>query len=161
MDKIMSRDQLPQFQSLPAVKGKRVVLVGGCYDLLHYGHYAFFKAAKQEGDVLVVLLESDEFIQKRKKRQPVHTQKQRAEIIAGLEVVDYVVTLPNIEENSDYRAIVEEIQPTVIAVTEGDINIKYKEEHAKAVGGTVKTVVSMLHPFSTSSIIQYANLLSD
>lgn len=161
MDKIMSRDQLPQFRSLPAVKGKRVVLVGGCYDLLHYGHYAFFKAAKQEGDILVVLLESDEFIQKRKKRQPVHTQKQRAEIIAGLEVVDYVVTLPSIKENTEYRAIVEEIQPAVIAVTEGDINITYKEEHAKAVGATVKTVVSMLHPFSTSSIIQYANLLSD
>ena len=161
MDKIMSRDQLPQFRTLPAVKGKRVVLVGGCYDLLHYGHYAFFKAVKQEGDILVVLLESDEFIQKRKKRQPVHTQKQRAEIIAGLEVVDYVVTLPSIKENTEYRAIVEEIQPAVIAVTEGDINITYKEEHAKAVGATVKTVVSMLHPFSTSSIIQYANLLRD
>ena len=128
---------------------------------MHYGHYAFFKAAKQEGDILVVLLESDEFIQKKKKRQPVHTQMQRAEILAGLELVDWVVLLPLIEQNEKYGEIVQKIKPRVIAVTEGDINIKYKEQHAQKVGATVKSVVNMLHPFSTSSIIQYANLLRD
>lgn len=161
MNKIISRDKVSSIRAAKPASEHRIVLVGGCYDLLHYGHYAFFKAAKQEGDTLVILLESDEFIQKKKKRQPVHSQQQRAEILAGLELVDYVVLLPLIETNEEYRALVEEIKPDVIAVTEGDINMKYKEEHAKAVGATVKTVVANLQPFSTSSIIQYASLLSD
>lgn len=161
MNKIISRDHVSQIHSSPEQSKKRIVLAGGCYDLLHYGHYAFFKAAKQEGDTLVILLESDEFIRIKKKRQPVHTQEQRAEILAGLEVIDYVVLLPLIEDNQEYGALVEEIKPAVIAVTEGDPNLKYKQIHAQKVGAEVKTVVGMLHPFSTSSIIQYASLLRD
>ena len=55
-----------------------IVLVGGCFDILHFGHLMFLKNAKEEGKVLVVLLESDEFIKKFKHREPVHKQNERA-----------------------------------------------------------------------------------
>lgn len=142
--------------------GKKVVLVGGCYDLLHYGHFSFLNASKKEGDLLVIALESDEFIKTRKNRSPVHTQNQRAEILAGLEFVDVVIKLPFMESSEDYERLVLAVQPAIIAVTEGDKNIEFKKQHADKVEGAVVKVVSpMVHSYSTSSIIAYANLLRD
>ena len=48
-------------------KDKKIVLVGGCFDLIHYGHLKFLEAAKEQGDFLIVALESDEFIKKHKR----------------------------------------------------------------------------------------------
>lgn len=142
-------------------QGKRIILVGGCYDLLHYGHFSFLKAAKNEGDILVVALESDEFITKRKKRNPVHTQQQRAEILSGLEFVDIVLKLPFMKSDEDYRRLVEDVKPAIIAVTEGDSQLDNKKSQAAAIGAELKVVSPMVHSFSTSSIIEYANLLRD
>ena len=65
----------------------KIVLVGGCFDILHLGHVVFLEKAKKEGDVLVVLLESDEKVRFLKgKGRPVHTQSERAEILSALKV---------------------------------------------------------------------------
>ena len=55
-----------------------IVLVGGCFDVLHFGHISFLNAARLAGKHLYVLLESDEFMIKKKKKKPVHTQEERA-----------------------------------------------------------------------------------
>lgn len=141
--------------------GKQVVLVGGCYDLLHYGHYAFFSHAKQEGDILLVALESDEFIRTRKKRQPVHTQEQRAQMLAAWRMIDGIILLPLMQSNTDYENLVRAVHPSVIAVTSGDPNLKYKQQHAEKVGAQVKEVIQLLDTFSTSSLLQYATIFSD
>ena len=65
-------------------------LVGGCFDLLHFGHLSFLKAAKELADILIICLEPDTTIQRMKKAAPIHTQKQRAEILAELICVDYI-----------------------------------------------------------------------
>lgn len=136
-----------------ALEGKKIVLAGGCFDLLHYGHFTFLRNARKEGDVLVVALESDEFINKRKNRKPVHTQKQRAEILAALEQVDFVLLLPYLESHEDYRKLVQDTRPHIVAVTAGDTYIEYKKKHAESVGAVVKIVSSLLPEFSTTRIL--------
>jgi len=129
------------------------VLVGGCFDLFHYGHLLFLKKARALGEYLVVALEADEFIRKHKQREPIHTQAERAAILRSLRVVDEVLELPSSQTAIDYLKIVKEIQPTVIAVTLGDPQFANKQQQAAAVGAKIVTVTPLIANFSTSSII--------
>lgn len=140
-------------------EGKKIVLVGGCFDLLHYGHFKFLQQAKKQGDILVVALESDEFIVSQKKRKPIHNQMQRAEILASLHMVNVVILLPLLESNQDYADLVTQVHPSVIAVTEGDSNLDYKKKHALLVNAEVRVVTSLLSDFSTTQIMNYENIL--
>ena len=69
--------------------GKKIVHCHGCFDLMHPGHIKHFQAAKNMGDVLVVTITPDKYVDKGPDR-PVFTQNLRAETIAALECVDYV-----------------------------------------------------------------------
>jgi len=74
-------------------QGRRVVLTNGCFDLLHPGHIEYLTAAKRFGDVLVVALNGDRSVRALKGRgRPILPEKARAELLAALAVVDYVVT---------------------------------------------------------------------
>ena len=140
---------------------KKTVLVGGCFDLLHYGHLAFLKNAQKKGEILIVALESDEFISTYKKRKPVHNQQQRAEILASLRFVDFVIKLPLMNGNDSYFSLVKTISPAIIAVTEGDPIITIKQKQADSVGGQLIIASPSLSTFSTSSILSYEALFSD
>lgn len=72
--------------------GRRVVLTNGCFDLLHPGHVALLEAARREGDVLVVALNSDASVRRLKgEGRPIVPQDERAETLLALEAVDRVV----------------------------------------------------------------------
>ncbi len=132
---------------------KRIVLVGGCFDLLHYGHITFLTEAKRHGDMLVVALESDEFIVQHKRKAPIHNHMQRATMLTSLEVVDVVILLPLLAKDQDYLNLIQRIQPHTIAVTEGDPNLHKKQQHADQVQANLEVVTSRVQPFSTSSIL--------
>lgn len=153
MGKIISFKKLKKSRAF--IKGKKTVLVGGCFDLLHYGHLQFLKKAKTVGDFLIVALEPDEFIIKNKKRAPIHKQKERAEILASLEMVNLVILLPLFSKDEDYFNMVKIINPQIIAVTEGDPQLKNKKKQIKEVGGELKIVTPLLRKFSTRKIIAY------
>lgn len=138
--------------------GQKIVLVGGCFDLLHLGHIRFLTAAKQQGDYLIVALEPDSRISKYKKRKPVHTQEQRGEILKTLRVVDEVLLLPELNGFSDYMELVTTIQPHVIAATKGDPQLQNKIKQSEAVGAQMVTVVDRLEPFSSSGILKSQGL---
>jgi len=87
--KIISIEVLAKVVSKLRVKGKKIVLCHGVFDLLHIGHIKHFKEAKKFGDVLVVTLTPDRFVQKGPNRPAFH-DKLRLEAIAALEVVDFV-----------------------------------------------------------------------
>ncbi len=140
---------------------KKVVLVGGCFDLFHFGHLVFFEGAKKSGDVLVVALESDEFITLKKKRSPIHTQAQRAFILANLTLVDAVITLPFLKTYSEYFQLVSRLRPDVIAITEGDPYQSEKEKQAAEINAVVKVVAPRVDTHSTSAIIQYETIFSN
>jgi len=134
------------------VKNK-IILVGGCFDLIHYGHLQFLQKARALGDHLVVALESDEFIRQHKHREPIHTQTQRAAILRALTMVDEVIELPLLSTYSDYFQLVKRIQPSVIAITEGDPQFSNKQKQASEIGAKVVKVTSVVENLSTKAII--------
>src|SRR4030066_2117530 len=119
MARIVNLRELETF--LPRKSEGRIVLIGGCFDILHIGHVRFLSEAKGMGDYLVVLLESDEKVKELKgKNRPVFIQKERAEVLSALGSVDLIVLLPMMENDSDYLNLVMKIKPDIIAVTEED-----------------------------------------
>jgi len=93
----------PNFRVLVKSPEKRVVLVTGGFDPLHSGHLAYFKAAKALGDTLVVGINSDSWL-KRKKGRSFYTWDERFQLIKNLEMVDYVIEF-NDDENNSINAI--------------------------------------------------------
>ncbi len=79
---------------------RRIVLANGCFDLLHVGHIRYLEGAKREGDVLVVGINSDASARALKgEGRPILPAQARAELVAALAAVDYVVVFeePNVE----------------------------------------------------------------
>ena len=132
----------------------KIVLVGGCFDVLHYGHFEFLKRAKEQAEYLVVALEPDETISKYKNRQPVHNQIQRATNLAAIRYVDEILLLPSMKGYVDYLKLVKDICPSVIAITKNDSQMVNKQKQAKEIGAQVKIVVPHLEGLSSSSIIK-------
>lgn len=133
--------------------GKKIVLAGGCFDVLHNGHVRFLRNAKQLGDALMVLLESDESISKSKgPGRPINPQMDRAEIVSELRDVDYVVLLPSIMTNEKYDNVINTIKPAIIATTKGDPWRTHKERQATLVGGKVIDVITPVKNKSTTRV---------
>ena len=147
---IVNLRQLGRF--LPKEGRSRIVLTGGCFDILHIGHVRFLSEAKKMGDYLVVLLEGDRKVKELKGRnRPLFVQKERAEMLSALGSVDLVVLLPPLENNRSYLDLVKKIRPSVIAVTESDPRLEEKKEQARKIGGKLK-VVPLTKRFSTSNL---------
>ena len=135
------------------VGSKKIVLVGGCFDVLHYGHIMFLQKARAQGEALVVALESDWFIKTKKKRNPVHTQDMRKKILMALRSVDAVISLPPMKQDSDYEELVHILKPPVIALTSPDPHIAHKKKFAHAIGARVISVIKRIPRYSSTAII--------
>lgn len=133
---------------------EKIVLVGGCFDILHVGHIRFLKKAKALGDKLIVLLESDKRISQMKgEGRPINSQKIRAEVLSSLKYVDEVISLPSNMNNNRFDLLVKKIKPDFIATTKGDSNIEYKKRAAKLVNAKVIIVTPRVGEYSTSKLI--------
>ena len=89
-----------------------VVLAGGVFDIIHPGHIHTLNAAKELGDVLVVVVATDNTAVKMKKRRPLHIQEQRQELVNSLSMVD----LSLIGQENDIFKTVNHIKPQIIAL---------------------------------------------
>ncbi len=87
--KILEMDELGEVSAKLRKEGKKIVQCHGCFDLLHPGHVMHFKAAKNFGDVLVVSITEDIYVNKGPDR-PIFTEQVRAENLAAIEYIDYV-----------------------------------------------------------------------
>lgn len=133
------------------------VLVGGCFDLIHFGHTVFLEKSKGLGDYLVVALESDENVTKLKgKGRPFHSQAQRAKMLESLTFVDEVIKLPTMKSDTDYERLVKKVKPAIIAVTKGDPLLEKKRSHAAKVDAKVFEIPK-LRVSSTSKILEKLN----
>ena len=130
----------------------KVVLVGGCFDILHYGHIYFLKKAKKLGDFLIVALESDENTRKLKgPKRPIHTQKQRAEVLRSLTFIDKVISLSSLP---DYKLLTERTKPDIIACDPEDNLLKNKKVY-ESLGAKIVVIPKI----KTHSTTQIAKLL--
>ena len=72
-------------------QNKTIVTCNGCFDILHIGHLKFLEEAKEQGDVLIVAINSDSSVKENKgPERPINTENNRAEALAALECVDYI-----------------------------------------------------------------------
>jgi D-glycero-beta-D-manno-heptose 1-phosphate adenylyltransferase len=130
--------------------GKKIVLTNGGFDILHVGHVRYLAAARSEGDLLVVGLNSDASVRLIKgDRRPVVNQDQRAEVLSSLVCVDYVVVF----DEPDPLRLIQTLKPDVLVkgADWGEENI-VGAEFVKSRGG--KIVRAKLVPeASTSGII--------
>lgn len=134
------------------IQQKDVVLVGGCFDILHAGHIEFLKQARKFGKV-VILLESDTNIRKIKgDGRPVNNQNDRAIVLDNLKSVDYVISLNEMTKDEDYDKLIVQIKPAYIALTAGDPNIKKRKEQCEMVGAKLLTITKIPGK-STSALI--------
>lgn len=158
MNKILNINDAINISKKLKLQNKIVVLAGGCFDILHQGHIEFLKKAKEQGDYLLVLLESDEKIQELKGiDRPIHDQKYRAKILASLSTVNYVIILPKLENNQDYDKLITSLKPDIIAATKGDKYKYHKERQAKIINAKVVEVTDVILNKSTTNLLEILN----
>jgi D-beta-D-heptose 7-phosphate kinase/D-beta-D-heptose 1-phosphate adenosyltransferase len=149
--KLKSLEELKSAVLQAKARGQKIVFTNGCFDILHRGHLHLLREAKALGDLLIVAINSDRSVQQIKgSARPVISQAGRAELIAALEMVDYVILF---DEVDPYR-LIEELRPDILAkggdwstdqVIGGDIVER---------GGGRVAVIPYLKGFSTTEIIE-------
>ncbi len=108
--KLLKKNDLVQTAGKLQKTGKRIVFTNGCFDILHVGHVRYLTAAKSEGDVLVVGLNSDVSVKSIKgEKRPIVSQAQRAEVLAGLTCVDYITFFDEPDPLTLIRSLVPDV----------------------------------------------------
>jgi len=110
MGKILNWNELKRAVDEAKAKGRKIVFTNGCFDVLHIGHIRYLRDAKALGDVLVIGLNSDKSVSIIKPGRPVNPQDRRAEILAALEMVDYISIF---EEDTPYE-LIKVVQPDIL-----------------------------------------------
>lgn len=132
-------------------KDEKIVFTNGCFDILHVGHIKYMQEAAKLGDILIVGLNSDDSVRRLKgPERPINNQSDRAEMMAALEFVDYVVVF---DEDTPYE-LIKKIQPDVL-VKGGDYNPDnvVGRDIVEARGGKLK-LIEFVDGKSTTSIIK-------
>lgn len=95
MGNIVSRDALADRVKAERAAGRTIAFANGCFDLLHVGHVRYLESAAQEADILIVAINDDDSVRRLKgEGRPVLSAADRAELVAALRSVDYVVIFP-------------------------------------------------------------------
>ncbi len=124
-----------------------VVLAGGVFDIIHPGHIYTLNAAKALGDVLVVVVATDNTSEKMKKRRPLHTQEQRQELVNSLSMVDLCL----VGQEDDIFKTVDRVRPQIIALGYDQIHQeKFITDGCKRINLEVK-VARLQSPIPESS----------
>lgn len=149
--KLKNLSELEAIASEARRASKTVVFTNGCFDLLHRGHVHILREAKAKGDILIVGINSDRSVREIKgPTRPILAETDRIELIAAMEMVDYVILF----DEPDPCKVIEVIKPDVLAkggdwgrggVVGADI--------VERAGGQV-AVIPYLKGFSTTNIIE-------
>ncbi|WP_455244346.1 D-glycero-beta-D-manno-heptose 1-phosphate adenylyltransferase [Petrachloros mirabilis] len=151
-DKVKTSAQLRPILDSARAQNKRIVFTNGCFDLMHVGHTRYLQAAKELGDLLVVGVNSDASVKSLNKAsdRPIVNEAQRAEVLAALGCVDYVV----IFTEPDPLTLITALQPDVL-VKGGDWSIDkiVGRNVVEQRGGIVKTI-PLVPGISTTALVQ-------
>lgn len=151
-EKVLSRSEVVSALTARRTQGQRVVFTNGCFDLMHVGHTRYLQAARELGDLLVVGVNTDRSVRSLNKGldRPIVPEHQRAEVLAALACVDYVVLF----DEPDPGRLIIEIQPDVL-VKGGDWTPDkiIGRETVEARGGVVKTI-PLVPGVSTTALVE-------
>jgi len=130
--------------------GQQVVFTNGCFDILHLGHLDYLEKSRQQGDRLVIGLNTDDSVSRLKgPGRPINPEHARARMLAALEFVDLVIAF---SEDTPKR-LIEQVKPDIL-VKGKDYSIEniVGADFVLANGGEVKTI-DLIEGFSTTDLI--------
>lgn len=153
--------QPPQKEIIERVRqakeqGKKIVITSGVFDLLHSAHIEYLKKAKEQGDLLIVLIESDARTRELKgEGRPLWNQDKRKEEIMKLGFVDEALVLPPEFKNPlRFEEIVILLAPDIYAESSNSVALDHKDAQMKKYGGELRIVLQEIPGVSTSSILR-------
>ena len=149
--KILSIDEMLVERERLRDAAARLVFTNGVFDLLHVGHVRYLTEARALGEALVVAINSDRAVRELKgPNRPVFDENERAEILAALRQVDYVVVFDNISP----RTLISQLVPDVL-VKGGDYQLDqiHGREEVEAAGGKVISL-PFIDGASTTTLIE-------
>ena len=138
MGKVVRRDELVERVAAARRAGQTIAVANGCFDLLHVGHIRYLESAAQEADLLVVAINDDPSVRQLKGAgRPILPASDRAELVAALRSVDYVVTFPEVTVGP----LLEALRPDVHCKgTDYTVDSVPEREIVKAYGGRTAIV---------------------
>jgi D-beta-D-heptose 7-phosphate kinase/D-beta-D-heptose 1-phosphate adenosyltransferase len=148
--KVLSLDQLDAVLARCRAAGKRIVMTNGCFDLLHPGHVATLEEARNQGDCLLVAVNSDRSVRELKGLgRPIIDQQGRAGMLAAMACVDYVVVF----DEPSVQGLVQRVLPDVLVKADQyTLDEVVGHEAVLRNGGRVATVPTMPE-YSTTGLI--------
>ena len=155
MNKLVSRETAQRLCAELKQNGNSVVFSNGCFDILHAGHVRYLNAAKKFGDVMILGLNTDVSVKSFKgDLRPVNSEMDRAEVISGLEAIDFVVLFGERTASE----LIAELKPSIY-VKGGDYqSVDFPEKTlVESYGGRVE-FISLVEGRSTSNIIEKMKL---
>lgn len=144
--------EVKRAMQLAQQQGEKIVLTNGCFDILHPGHIRYLQQARELGERLIVLVNSDDSVKRLKgPERPVNNLQDRMEMLAALECIDWVLAF----ENDTPQAEIDLLLPDILAKGGDytDITSIAGHESVLANGGEVK-ILSFIEGHSTTSIIE-------
>jgi rfaE bifunctional protein nucleotidyltransferase chain/domain len=151
--KILDPDSLGVIAESLRAQDRKLVLTNGCFDLLHTGHVRYLQTARALGDALVVAINSDDSLRALKgEGRPLNPECDRAEVVAALECVSYVVIFPEVRVTN----LLERVRPAIY-VKGGDYTpaTLHPEERAalEKIGAEIR-ILPFEPGYSTSGLIE-------
>lgn len=149
-DKILPRHAVAAQCARLHAAGQKIVFTNGCFDLLHAGHAAALHFARQQGDCLVVGLNTNASVRRAKgPSRPILDEQYRARLLAALECVDYVVLF----DEDEPKALIAELLPDVLVKSNDWAHYVSGRDVVEAHGGRV-VLAPTLPGLSTTAIIR-------
>jgi D-glycero-beta-D-manno-heptose 1-phosphate adenylyltransferase len=147
---LMTMDEIRAERDKLVALGKKLVFTNGCFDILHRGHVTYLTFARNQGDALVVGLNTDASVRANKgDGRPINSEQDRAFVLGSLRAVDFVVLFGDKEP----KGIIEKILPQVLVKGSDWAHYVSGREIVEANGGTV-VLADMVEGRSTSNTIQ-------
>jgi len=148
--KILTPAEMIRERARLKASGKTVVFTNGCFDILHCGHVSYLNFARGQGDVLILGMNSDASVKRNKgDDRPINCEQDRAEVLAALECIDYVVLF----NEDEPAALIETLLPDVLVKGEDWAHYVSGREAGEAAGGKV-VLAKMVAGRSTTGTIE-------
>lgn len=142
--------QMRRIRDAIVADGKTLVFTNGCFDILHPGHVRYLQFSRDQGDALVVGMNSDASVRRGKgPRRPINSEQDRAEVLLALRSVDHVVVF----DEDEPRDLIAAIRPQVLVKGSDWAHYVSGRDTVEADGGTVM-LADMVAGRSTTSTIE-------